>query len=336
MDIGSVFIALMGGPPGPSHPFKQWVSDAERFMKAQERAGFSFAAFTHAYQGGSSGGMPPPLIMSRLAPISGKQRLATQVLLLPLMNAMDAAYSISTVDHITEGRLDVGIGLGYHPKELEPAGISRSDRVPKFEESVELMRKFWSGEPVYHKGRYYSVSGTQLDLLPVQKPHPPLWGSAHSTGAAARAGRTLDGIVVGPQVGFNGLGNLLDTFRGEWYKVHSEEPTMVGAWRSIIVGNDLKDDFKKGSANERLRLSRYHEGGMQERTTVDIVLDLREEDAADWAILGNYDDCLEGLKRCRDELKLTHVTCQFYNLPEDLSARLEWLEGFGEQVCQRL
>ena len=127
------------------------------------------------------------VIISRIAPISGVQRLATQVLLLPLLNAMDVAYNVATMDHIAEGRLDLGIGLGYHPQELEPSGITRSDRVPKFEESVELLKKFWSGEPVLHRGRYHTVSGTQMGLLPVQK--PTLHFGAPATATPRRPGR---------------------------------------------------------------------------------------------------------------------------------------------------
>lgn len=52
--------------------------------------------------------------------------------------------------------------------------------------------------------------------------------------------------------------------------------------------------------------------------------------------MGNYQDCREGLRRCRDDMGLTHVTCQFHNLPEALSARLEYLEGFGTEVIQKL
>ena len=69
---------------------------------------------------------------------------------------------------------------------------------------------------------------------------------------------------------------------------------------------------------------------MQEPGTVDLRLTF----AAEWAILGNYQDCREGLVRCRDAMGLTHVTCQFHNLPEALSARLEYLEGFGTEVIQ--
>ena len=74
---------------------------------------------------------------------------------------------------------------------------------------------------------------------------------------------------------------------------------------------------------------------MQEPGTVPLRLTLGA-DAAEWAIAGNYQDCREGLTRCRDAMGLTHVTCQFHNLPEALPARLEYLEGFGTEVIQKL
>jgi len=54
------------------------------------------------------------------------------------------------------------------------------------------------------------------------------------------------------------------------------------------------------------------------------------------AIAGNYQDCREGLQRCRDAMGLTHVTCQFHNLPDDFAARLAYLEGFGAEVIRPL
>ena len=336
MKLGTVFMSLMGGPPSPARPFARWIAQAEKALAAQESAGFSFAAFTHAYQSSLAGGMQPLVLMSRLSAISGQQRLAAQVLLLPLLNAMDVAYNVATLDHIAEGRLDLGIGIGYHPEELLPSGITRADRVPKFEEAVELLGKFWSGEPVYHQGRYFQVSGTQLGLVPVQRPRPPLWGSCHSHGAAARAGRLLDGVVIGPQVRFNDRQALLATFRNEWQKHHAGPPTMVGSWQPMIVGQDPREALDKAVASGRLQFRRYREGDMQEKTMVNLPLELDEKEVADWAILGSYEDCLEGLRRCRDSLGLTHVTCQFYNLPQDPMALLEWLQGFGEEVTRKL
>ena len=112
---------LHGGPPGYRREFGQWIKEAEVLLERLSRAGFTFVAFTHSYQSAGSGGIQPLVLVSRLAPISGDLRLATQVVLLPLMNGMDAAYNAVTLDHITEGRLDLGIGLGYHPWSWNPS-----------------------------------------------------------------------------------------------------------------------------------------------------------------------------------------------------------------------
>jgi alkanesulfonate monooxygenase SsuD/methylene tetrahydromethanopterin reductase-like flavin-dependent oxidoreductase (luciferase family) len=64
--------------------------------------------------------MQPLVTMARLAPVTGSLRMATQVLLLPLLNAADVAYNVATLDHIGEGRLDLGIGLAYHHRESVP------------------------------------------------------------------------------------------------------------------------------------------------------------------------------------------------------------------------
>ena len=336
MKLGATLVGLIGGPPTPEWPFPQWISDVERLVGAMERAGFSYLAFTHAYQSTGLHGMQPLMLIARLAPIARSMRLSTEILQLPIYNAMDAAYNISSVDHITEGRLEVGIGIGYNPYEIGPAGVNRTDRVPKFEECVEVMRKFWTGEPVYHEGRYFHVEGTQLEFLPVQVPHPPLWGAAYSNAAAARAGRMLDGVIVGPFQTFEDMGSQLDTFRSEWREHHSEEPTRVCAWRTVIAGDNPKHARDSLIASGRQSFHRSNEGQMQEQTTASLTIDMTKGDATDWAILGSYEDCLEGLRRCRDGYKVTHLSCHFKNLPDDITARCEYIEGFGKEVVRKL
>ena len=336
MKVGTVLVNLMMAPPGPEYLFGRWISDIERLLAAQERAGFSYLAFTHAYQQTALHGFQPMVLLARLAPISGKMRLSTEILQLPVYSAMDAAYNISSLDNITEGRLEAGIGIGYNPYEIGPAGVSRKDRVPKFEEMVEVMKMFWAGEPVHYDGRYCKVEGTRLQLMPVQKPHPPLWGAAYSTKAAARAGRMLDGIIGGPFQRFEDMAVQLDAFREAWHQVRSDEPTRVGAWRTTIVGKDPKSALETLVASRRLTFSRNIQGGMQEDSTAQLRLDLTVGDQTDWAILGSHEDCLEGLLRCRDEYKLTHVSLNFYNLPDDVSARCEAVEEFGEKVVRQL
>lgn len=332
MDVGVVFSPLPGPPVGATHPFRDWMRAAETVCTTLVRAGFRFVVFTHSYQ---YGGMQPLVTMARLAPVVAPLRMATQVLLLPLLNAADVAYNVVTLDHICTGRLDLGIGLAYHLKEVPLGGITRQERVPKFVEALEVMKRFWTGEEVQHEGRYWSVHGTRMSLRPYQQPHPPLWIAAHSHSAAVRAGRLGDGLIIGPQVSHQDVQALVQTFRHTWQHDHPEPPTRVGAWRPIVIGANPQEAIERGLQSGLLTFSRYHEGAMQEPGTVPLRLTFGT-DATEWAIAGNYADCREGLARCRDELGLTHVTCQFHNLPENLSARLAYMEGFGEEVIQKL
>ena len=57
---------------------------------------------------------------------------------------------------------------------------------------------------------------------------------------------------------------------------------------------------------------------------------------AEWAIMGDYSQILAGLRNCADAVGLTHTTCQFYNLPTDFDAKLEWLKDFGREVIAKL
>jgi alkanesulfonate monooxygenase SsuD/methylene tetrahydromethanopterin reductase-like flavin-dependent oxidoreductase (luciferase family) len=332
MDFGVVFSPLPGSPVSATRPFSDWMCAAETVCTTLVRAGFRYIVFTHSYQ---YGGMQPLVTMARLAPAADPLRMATQVLLLPLLNAADVAYNVVTLDHICGGRLDLGIGLAYHLKEVPLGGITRQERVPKFVEALEVMKRFWTGEEVHHEGRYWHIQGTRMSLRSYQQPHPPLWIAAHSHGAAARAGQLGDGLIIGPQVSHQDVQALVQTFRRTWQQGHSAPPTRVGAWRPILIGANPQDALARGQQSGLLSFSRYHEGAMQEPGTVPLRLTLGA-DATAWAIAGNYQDCREGLARCRDEMKLTHVTCQFHNLPDDLAARLAYLEGFGTEVIQPL
>ena len=111
----------------------------------------------------------------------------------PVMLAKEAA----TLDLLSEGRLDVGLGAGWLQAEYAAAGMPFDDgatRVARLAEAVALLRQIWSGEPVRFEGRYYRVSGFTGAPRPLQKPHPPLMiggGSRRVLELAAREARVV-------------------------------------------------------------------------------------------------------------------------------------------------
>src|SRR5262245_13803509 len=136
---------------------------------------------------------PHPIAMlSRLAPEAGEMRLKTSMLLLPLLSPVDVAESVATLDHIAHGRLDLGVAIGYRERELEAAGLGRKDRVPKLEESLDVMNRLCRGDEVTVEGAYTKLTTTRLGLPPCPRPHPPLDTGSETVGATRAAARPAD------------------------------------------------------------------------------------------------------------------------------------------------
>jgi probable F420-dependent oxidoreductase len=113
----------------------------------------------------------------------------------PVMLAKEAA----TLDLLSEGRLELGLGAGWLRGEYEAAGMpfdSAGTRIERLAESVSLLKALFSGTPVSHAGRYYRVSGFAAVPLPVQKPHPPLMIGGGGRRVLALAAREADVVSL--------------------------------------------------------------------------------------------------------------------------------------------
>ena len=147
------------------------IDEAIEVVRAAAGMGFAWVSIGHHWLSHPTVWPHPIAMLSRLAPEAGDMRLKTSMLLLPLLNPVDVAESVVTLDHITHGRLDVGVAIGYRERELEAAGLGRKDRVPKLEESLSVMKRLWRGDEVTFEGAYTKLTTARLGLLPCQRPH---------------------------------------------------------------------------------------------------------------------------------------------------------------------
>jgi alkanesulfonate monooxygenase SsuD/methylene tetrahydromethanopterin reductase-like flavin-dependent oxidoreductase (luciferase family) len=269
-------------------------------------------------------------MLARLAPETGAMRLKTSVLLLPILNAVEVAESVATLDHITHGRLDVGVAIGYRELELAVAGLARSDRVPKLEESLALMKQLWRGAEVTFKGRYTRVEGGRLGFTPCQQPHPPLEMGAQSEGATRRAARLTDGVFFGPQLGWADVGRFAAIFREERAASGAGTPGFVGASRSLIVGASKEKAAAAARAYLEKTFTMYRTWRMQEETMGRLQLGF-EASLDDWTIHGSPADCVETLERAR-ALGLERIGFTIYSLPPDVRARIDYLQMIAERI----
>jgi alkanesulfonate monooxygenase SsuD/methylene tetrahydromethanopterin reductase-like flavin-dependent oxidoreductase (luciferase family) len=316
----------------PTRGATKLIDEMLWLVSTASRLGFAWVSVPHHWLGYPSFFPHPFPLLARMAPEAGHMRLKTSVLVLPLLNAVDAAENIATLDHITHGRLDVGVGIGYRETELTAAGITRKDRAPKLEESVELMKRLWAGEEVTLEGKYIRVLKGRMGYAPFQKPHPFLEMGAQSIGATQRAARMSDGVFFGPQVTWEDVGTLTRVFREARQRAGHATPGTIVASRSLIVGASREQAMANGKEFIEKTFANYKAWDMQEKTMIPLQLDW-SKDLDAWTVYGSPKDCVEAIQRAR-VMGLDGIGFTMYSLPRDLEARVDYLQMVSEQILK--
>ncbi len=157
-------------------------------------------------------------------------RIGTSVLLLPLHHPVRVAEDAATIDILSNGRFELGVGVGYRPQEFEGLGLHSRDRGARMDEGLEIIRALWRGETVDYRGRHFTVAGAKLAPMPVQTP-PPLWIGGFAPASARRAARIGDGYL-----GTDDMGGLLQVYREERTRLGLAGPgRVIGGHFWLIV-----------------------------------------------------------------------------------------------------
>jgi alkanesulfonate monooxygenase SsuD/methylene tetrahydromethanopterin reductase-like flavin-dependent oxidoreductase (luciferase family) len=187
MNIGLVF--PFRNPPQWQKPFPQFYAEQLRQIQIAESLGFDTAWLTehHFAEDGYSPSLLP--IAGAIAAMTSHIRIGTFLLLLPLHNAVRIAEDAATVDILSNGRFDLGVGQGYAPGEFAGYGIPRNQRASRLQEGIEVIRGMWTQDPFSYTGKHYNLKNICLMPKPAQTPHPPLWIGAVQNKAVERAAR---------------------------------------------------------------------------------------------------------------------------------------------------
>ena len=155
--------------------------------------------------GGPTTPMPDPLVwMTFAAAVTTTLRFISGVMILPQRNPIVLAKEVATLDVLSEGRISLGVGVGWLREEFEALGVPFADRGQRTDEYVAAMRALWSGEEASFHGETVSFNGVTSSPAPVRRSVPILIGG-HSQAAARRAGRLGNGF-------FPAIGSQRDVF----------------------------------------------------------------------------------------------------------------------------
>jgi len=139
----------------------------------------------------------PLLVASAIAARTRRLRVGTAVHLLPLNNPVRIAEEVATLDQLSLGRFEFGIGRSGSPRAYEAYGIPYAESQARFREALVILKKAWTGQPFTHEGTFHRFSGARVAPRPYQVPHPPMRMAALSTETFMEVARLGLSLFVG-------------------------------------------------------------------------------------------------------------------------------------------
>jgi probable F420-dependent oxidoreductase len=137
----------------------------------------------------------PLAISAYVAGITERPRISVAIVNLPFYAPIVLAKALTSIDVLSDGRLDAGLGLGWNADEFVAAGVPMERRGARAEEFIACLEAIWTQDPVSFDGEVYRVPTSYVDPKPVQRPHPPILLGGNAEAALKRAGRLAAGWV---------------------------------------------------------------------------------------------------------------------------------------------
>ncbi len=180
-------------------------------------------------------------MLSFFAAKTNQIRLGTNIFLLALRHPFTAARAIQTLDILSQGRAEIGIGVGWLRREWSVTGIDPATRGRRLDEALEICKKLWTEPVIEHSGEFFQFEKVMFEPKPVQKPHPPIHVGGESEAALRRAARVGDGWL--------GLHHTPETAAKPIARIQAlrtEYGTEAGDFEMIVGGHlESRDDVKR-------------------------------------------------------------------------------------------
>jgi alkanesulfonate monooxygenase SsuD/methylene tetrahydromethanopterin reductase-like flavin-dependent oxidoreductase (luciferase family) len=311
---------------------RQWQDHLEQF-RASRDAGFHFLTWGHHWLIAPFQHFQPLPVLARLAAEAGDMDLGTGVLLTPLLNPVQVAEDVATLDHVCAGRFVLGIGLGYRSEEFEAAGIAPAERAGRLEEGLALMKRLWTEDEVTHHGRFYRVTGARPTARPYQRPHPRIWIAAMTDPAIRRAGRLGHPVYALGTFTESMLARALERWRDALAEHGHPVPAEIPVLREVFVAPTRAEAWARARPAVEEKYRGYAEHGLPGARAS--MADGVEGMMRDPFVIGTPDECLERLARLRDH-GVTHVALRLFWPRMEQREALRMIELVGATVVPAL
>jgi alkanesulfonate monooxygenase SsuD/methylene tetrahydromethanopterin reductase-like flavin-dependent oxidoreductase (luciferase family) len=245
-DPDAMRFGLFGGAEAPrvtdGDPSRGFLDYIETNVEAEHLGFFSTFLVEHHFSG--SGQVSAPLdLLSWVAARTTSIRLGTAVIVLPWHDPVILAERASTLDLLSNGRLDFGVGKGYRHSEFAGFCMPQEEADARFDESLAVILRAWhSDERFSHDGRFWRYHEIVVEPPPAQKPHPPVWIAAGNPESVRNVAVLGANLLLDQFASPEAIGERIALFKAECEaRERSFDPMDVAVARNLYVARDSDD-----------------------------------------------------------------------------------------------
>ena len=225
-------------------------ADAFRaYLTRAEELGFE-SAWTLEQVVGAASLVSPLEMMAYAAACTERLRLGCAVFVFPLLQPVHLAKSLSSLDQLSRGRVEFGIGTGGRARPFSAFEVDPDDGfIARFNEGVQVMKALWTERVVTFEGRFWQLDRVMMEPKPFQKPHPPLWFGASAPAALRRAVRHGDGFFGAGSSTTAAFADQVSTVRAELVAQGRDPADFRIAKRVYLAVDDDTERARERMAN---------------------------------------------------------------------------------------
>jgi alkanesulfonate monooxygenase SsuD/methylene tetrahydromethanopterin reductase-like flavin-dependent oxidoreductase (luciferase family) len=247
-------------------PLAEHYENRLRLIEAYDEAGF-YGYHVAEHHSTPLGMAPSPSVfLSAIAQRTERLRFGPLIYPLPLHHPIRLMEEICMLDHLSNGRLDVGIGRGAVPYEIEYYGSDPKEAQARYMEAYAVLLKALTSRTLTHNGKYYRFNDVPLEIAPLQQPHPPFWyGAVNEDGATWAAQNRINIVCNAP---LDAVRTIIARYRKEWAAAgHSmDDIPILGTNRYVVIADsdsaayEIAAELRGGAATD-LRHRRHTRHG---------------------------------------------------------------------------
>jgi alkanesulfonate monooxygenase SsuD/methylene tetrahydromethanopterin reductase-like flavin-dependent oxidoreductase (luciferase family) len=276
--------------------------------------------------------------LSRIMADAPNLRLNFGLVLLSLHKPLDIAEQIATVDVMSGGKVILGVALGYREVEYLAFGTTQKERVRRFEENLEAIKRLWTEPVVDMKGSHFTLDGASVGTKPVQKPHPPIWIGANADPAIRRAARLGDCWYVNPHNRIDTIVRQVDVYKRALDEYRKPFPKEFPARREVFVARSRDEAIRLCAPYLGAKYQAYQQWGQNQVMPAgdnDLGVEF-DELIRDRFLLGSPDEVAGQILRLHQQTGINHLimSLQWPGMPQSLA--LDELHMLAEEVFPRV